>query len=78
MHGWKKHSRTVSALVCMVGCMTLRAAEPQVEESALPAGFLEFLGEWEGANGSWQDPMALDGPEWQSLDDDLEQQDETD
>jgi len=78
MHGWKKHNRTASALVCLFSSVTLQAAETAADEPTLPAGFLEFLGEWEDAKGNWQDPMALDGPEWQSLDDDVEQQNETD
>jgi hypothetical protein len=58
--------------------MTLQAAEPSLAESKLSAGFLEFLGEWEDSQGNWQDPMMFDGPEWKSLDDAVEQQDEAD
>lgn len=78
MPGWKKHNQTVSALVCLFGCMTLCASESAVEHTALPAEFLEFLGEWEDSQGNWQDPMVFEGPEWKSLDDEVEQQDEAD
>lgn len=78
MPGWKKHNRAASALVCLFSGMTLQAAEPSLAESSLPAGFLEFLGEWEDSQGNWQDPMMFDGPEWKSLDDAVEQQDEAD
>ena len=78
MPGWKKHNRAASALVCLFSGMTLQAAEPSLAESNLSAGFLEFLGEWEDSQGNWQDPMMFDGPEWKSLDDAVEQQDEAD
>ena len=78
MPGWKKRNRAASALVCLFSGMSLQAAEPSLAEPNLPAGFLEFLGEWEDSQGNWQDPMMFDGPEWKSLDDAVEQQDEAD
>ena len=77
MPGLKKLNRTASALLCLFSGPALLAAEPVAKAATLPAGFLEFLGEWEDANGDWLDPMALEGPDWQSLDDDVEQEDET-
>ena len=77
MPGLKKLSRTASALLCLFSDASLQAAEPAAEAAAMPAGFLEFLGEWEDVNGNWLDPMVLEGPEWQSLDDDVEREDES-
>jgi hypothetical protein len=77
MPGLKKLNRTASALLCLFSGTVLQAAEPVAEAVTLPAGFLEFLGEWEDVNGNWLDPMVMEGPEWQSLDDDVEQEDET-
>ena len=78
MPGWKKRSQTASALVCLLSGVTLQAAESVVEDKLPPADFLEFLGEWEDPHGNWQDPMMFNGPEWKSLDDEVEQQDEAD
>lgn len=77
MPGLKKLNRTASALLCLFCGPASQAAEPVAEAATLPAGFLEYLGEWEDVNGNWLDPMALEGAEWQSLDDDVEQEDET-
>ena len=77
MPGSKKRNRTASALLCLLSGSALQATEPVAEAVTLPAGFLEFLGEWEDTNGNWLDPMALEGSQWQSLDDEVEQKDES-
>lgn len=78
MPGWKKCNRTASALVCLSGGVTLLAAGTAAGDTPPPADFLEFLGEWEDSQGNWQDPAMFNGPEWKSLDDEVEQQDEAD
>lgn len=78
MPGWKKRSQTASALACLLSGVTLQAAESVVEDKLPAAEFLEFLGEWEDAQGNWQDPMMFNGPEWKSLDDEVEKQYEAD
>ncbi len=41
--------------------MTLAAGDVQDEAPSLD--FLEFLGEWEDAQGNWQDPLEYEDPE---------------
>ena len=49
--------------VCMFLLMSLYAAQVPAEEDGLPGmELLEFLVEWETADGQWIDPLELDEP----------------
>lgn len=45
-------------MLLMLGCLAVTAAyAEEVEPPSME--FLEFMGEWEGTDGQWQDPMQL-------------------
>ncbi len=83
MPGWKRRSRTVSAVLCLLVGVSAQANGAQRDDETtagadLPTAFLEFLGEWEDQQGNWQDPLEFDDPKWQSLDNEAERQHDTD
>lgn len=61
---------TALALASAVACAVDRS------DDALPAGFLEFLADWEDEQGQWQDPLEYQDPQWQALDERVGQDDE--
>ena len=57
-NGWRmpRRDRRWGLLIAALWFALPLVAEEELEVSP---EFLEFLGEWEGADGSWQDPFAL-------------------
>jgi len=47
--------KRIMLMVCCLGVSTVYAAEAEAPSMEL----LEFMGEWEGSDGQWQDPMQL-------------------
>lgn len=56
----RRRARPAIVLMLMSVCATVHASE----EDSLPGmDLLEFLAEWETANGQWIDPVELDAPD---------------
>lgn len=56
----------VSRVLPLLLALTLAGAPASGEEPP-PAELLEFVGSWQGADGTWLDPVQLEG--WRRMDD---------
>ena len=69
MTGYRRKRRQ-ARLVLLVLLMGGMAAQSNADEEALPGmALLEFLAEWETADGQWLDPVDLEDPAEQAPDD---------
>jgi len=63
MRTMRKHSTLVLAiglsLVLRVATVFAQDSDKAADDEATDMELLEFIGEWETADGSWVDPMAL-------------------
>ena len=60
MTGYPRKKRQASAAVVML-MMSVYSAQTRAEDAGLPAmEMLEFLADWEMADGRWVDPVELD------------------
>ena len=75
MRGWKTFRRTASGIGMSLSLLVSGVAAT-ADDAALPAGFLEFLADWENEQGEWQDPGEYEDPKWQALDEQAGQSDE--
>ena len=63
----KRGQARLALLVLLMGCM---AAQANADEEGLPGmALLDFLVEWETADGQWVDPVDLEDPAGQASDD---------
>ena len=61
--GWKKARRRAECVaLCLVIAPPLAADEPPTAQ-APSMSLLEFLGEWETAEGRWVDPLEFEDPD---------------
>lgn len=60
MTGYPRKKRQASAAVVML-MMSVNSIQTRAEDAGLPAmEMLEFLADWEMADGRWIDPVELD------------------